>query len=986
MALVCVIWAAGVPSAEARGAWPAPRDGTIRGDVMRGTDRADRLRGHGGPDVIRGRGGNDLLTGGTGGDEVAGGSGEDTITGAAGGDTLDGGPGADIVVGGFGSDRISGGSGDDNLEGSNDADVVHGGAGDDVIHGGSGPDMLFGDAGNDIVYADSGGDTLMGGPGDDTLFVDTSSPATIDCGPGEDTLYLVQPAGLSEDVPRESRRVLGCEHPLILDAIVDPNTGVRYLAPSTGGTRTGSAKDDLLLGGPGPDTLRGGAGNDVLWGLRQAGLTSTARDVLDAGAGEDTIYGGPGPQQIQAGAGDDFVNGGLGRNDIDAGPGNDTIRLRGTNISTIQGGTGDDEIYAGGPARARVRCGPGRDTVHADSGDAVAADCERIDAPRASRPQRLRAGTALRAAARVTYADLVRATADLAHWWRLGPAPALPGATPSTVRDEVTGSVGTAPGDHTEPGVTDDGDGAWLPRGPLETRVSSAPLQAPTSTLEAWVRTPSTPDAQEVLSARFAGAAVIAVTVDANGTFQALISRGSTGPDTRLAGYGSTAGQGVWHHIALTRAGGLATLYVDGVRTDSDVDADLAALPATSDLQFTSADPSTATAIDELALYTRALTAAEVAAHAGVGRESSTAPITVPDPPFGRYLQAGFATRLHTGSAGSSYQCLLDETIQLPCAERFVLPVLESGSHTLKITATDRFGRVETTPRTHTFAYARANPYTAGAAVIGVTGAVPTLLAMGSNDRQATFECALVASVYSEPTPREWIPCTSGTPLPENVTGVVRFRAVSASGLRDPTPALLQLRPRAQAASGRPGAFGGARAELQIAAEDSRPSAYPYTCALDGTPLVDCRNGNALPVLRQGTHTLQVTQQTAVLPDPIVIAPLRFTVGTPAALSLTALQFPAVVETSAALARRVPRVRLALDAPALLTLTITRGDGRQVTSSVTVGTAGPNTVKIPASALRRLALGRYQLEVTAAGVATPPAAARVPFAIIPRER
>ena len=51
----------------------------------------------------------------------------------------------------------------------------------------------------------------------------------------------------------------------------DPNRGLTYLAPDGGGARSGTARDDVLLGGPGADTLRGLGGNDVLWGLRQAG-------------------------------------------------------------------------------------------------------------------------------------------------------------------------------------------------------------------------------------------------------------------------------------------------------------------------------------------------------------------------------------------------------------------------------------------------------------------------------------------------------------------------------------------------------------------------------------------------------------------------------------------------------------------------------------------------------------------------------------------
>jgi hypothetical protein len=992
--------AAAASEAIAKPAWPAARDGGVKADTLRGGGRADYLRGHEGPDRLYGKGGDDLLTGDTGGDKLFGGAGNDTITGAAGGDHLNGDGGADVILGGFGSDHIDGGDGDDALDGANDSDFLRGGAGNDVMHGGSGPDLLDGGAGDDTLYADTGGDVLSGGDGDDTLFVDVTSAAKISCGAGDDTLYLVQAADLPEDFePPRSKRIADCERTFVTDAVLDPNQGVTYLAPDAGGTKAGTTKDDLLLGGPGADTIRAGAGNDVLWGLRQAGLTASTPDVLDAGPGDDTIYGGPGPQRIDAGSGNDFVNGGLGANTIQAGAGNDTVRLRGSGASTVDGGAGNDKIYVNGPAAGRVRCGPGTDTAYAGRNDAVAKDCERVVSTAGSKPTRLApAGTrkqraAAPRAATPTYADLVRATPGLVHWWRLGDLRAAQSAPTNLVRDEITGVQATAYGSFTEPGATDDGDTAWKGAWSTQLGVTDSVFRAPASTIELWVRAGEANQSGSSLVTDWQGWASgepfgsLQLKLGSDLLPTATIQR-TDGTSAVLRSTGTALAPGTWHHLALTRDGVTAQLYVDGAQVDAEHDVNTVGTSFSTGWSIGPDGAAAGPTLDEVALYDRALDADTVRQHARVG-DDGAAPVTTASPAFRPLVGNGFTTSLSTGKAGSGFRCLVDDVLDVACPEPLVLRNLAAGPHTLRISAVDRFGRAEVSPRTYRFTVDTSVPMTLAALLTGLTGDVPSQLTMGSNDPNATFECTfeqrgdLIVSYDTQ----KWSPCVSGVPVPDDRDRVVLVRAVNASGNHDLTPARFQVKRRADAASLVVPAFGAARADATVAPEDDIANGAPaLACQLDGAAVSACPTTSRLPVLQQGEHVLNVSQAVRGVADRLRTAPLRFTVGGPANVTLTALQFPTVIESSASLASRVPRVRLVLDGVARLTMAITGAGDRPVATFQASGTTGPNALKIPAAALRKLTLGRYALVVTARGASGAASLRRLPFAVIPRNR
>ncbi len=86
---------------------------------------------------------------------------------------------------------------------------------------------------------------------------------------------------------------------------------------------------------------------------------STAHDVIRTGGRADRIAAGTGDDRVFAGAGGDRIRAGHGEDRVRAGAGDDIVRVRGGGFDA-------------------VRCGAGEDVAHADRGDRVAADCERV--------------------------------------------------------------------------------------------------------------------------------------------------------------------------------------------------------------------------------------------------------------------------------------------------------------------------------------------------------------------------------------------------------------------------------------------------------------------------------------------------------------------------------------------------------------------------------------------------------------------------------
>ena len=962
-------------------AWGPPRVGGLGHQSLRGGDGADYLRGAEGPDTVRGFGGADLLTGDTGPDGLSGGGGGDTLSGGAGNDIIAGGPGNDIAFGGFGADTIRGDDGDDALDGNNDGDKLSGGAGNDVLHGGSGIDTLDGGEGNDRIFSDSGADAIDAGAGDDTVVVDAESKVRINCGVGNDTLYLSIAAEATADYSGRGVSAYysgNCEAVWLTDALPDPNKGITYLATDGGGKREGSSRDDTLLGGPGSDALQGGAGNDVLWGLRQPDVRSSARDYLLAGSGDDTVYGGPGPQIIDGGAGDDFLESGIGNGTITGGAGDDTIRLRGGGMTKVDAGDGNDTIYARGTARARISCGRGRDVAHADVGDRVARDCERI----------IGGAKRSRGRLRVTYADAVRTTPGLVHWFRLGEGAPLGYNVPLV--DQVTPSSGSYYGQLGAPGVTDDGDTSFQSNTTYYIGDPSVSLGIHDSVLhdefsfEGWYRAADSGTQRALFSdVPYGSSQGIFLVRETDGSLRAIILSGSgtsQGIDLRTPPLELPAES--WHHIALTRADDRIAIYVDGV-----VKAEQPATPIAFDTQNYGVGVGARLGsykgweggIDEIAIYDRALDGATIDAHFRAGDDGAV-PIARADPPLGPLQPRAGVIHLRTDKAGASFHCALDGPKFTPCKADYSLLDLSDGDHELFVLARSRTGVLQGAATVLRFRVDTSLPSTILALRLAPEDDRRAIVTFGS-DSAVGFECRFARTTFG-PT-LEFVPCAA--PIDVATGSIMEVRAVDSAGNRDPTPAFVAIPPAGMGFNFGPAlrAFAGARAEAQISGEWFL--APNFQCRVDGHAWSACSTSFRLPLLDPGPHALQVRQ-------PIgggamaTTAPMTWTVSPrPGDVAIAGLQMQLVIERSARLRRRAPRVRFGLSHPAAVRIEVLKRRKR-VISVMASGRTGANNVKIPGQKLNGLGQGRFTVRVTARGATGRVAVQELPLAIVPALR
>jgi PKD repeat protein len=222
------------------------------------------------------------------------------------------------------------------------------------------------------------------------------------------------------------------------------------------------------------------------------------------------------------------------------------------------------------------------------------------------------------------YRDSILATQGLAAYWRLGE---LAGAASA---DELGGG-GTFAGRYVlgQVGVLGAlGDAAASFDGLTGERAGPGPALAGNGTMEGWFRWR-------------AGTAVMR---DNTGPSRGWLLAFNTGETLRYRVGGSgfdtaipiqDVRDGTWHHLVATKSGGAAALYVDGQLVHSGTNAanDPAAAPWHVMRNGTNAVFSDGEA-DEIALYNRALSAAEVRRHNDLVRELAARPLPpeTPDP------------------------------------------------------------------------------------------------------------------------------------------------------------------------------------------------------------------------------------------------------------------------------------------------------------------------------------------------------------------
>jgi PKD repeat protein len=223
------------------------------------------------------------------------------------------------------------------------------------------------------------------------------------------------------------------------------------------------------------------------------------------------------------------------------------------------------------------------------------------------------------------YQGAVLATPGLAAYWRLGE---LSG---SASREERGGEAGAFAGRFVlgQVGVLGElADTAASFDGVSGERVGSGPALNARGTLEGWFRWRA---GIAVMRDHTGPSRGWLLAFNSGGTLRYRV--GGTGFDTMVPI--EDVRDGTWHHLAATKDGGAARLYLDGeqIHSGSNAAADTAALPWHVMRNGTNSVFSEGEA-DEIALYDRPLTAGQVRAHYELARELAARPLPPesPDP------------------------------------------------------------------------------------------------------------------------------------------------------------------------------------------------------------------------------------------------------------------------------------------------------------------------------------------------------------------
>jgi hypothetical protein len=260
---------------------------------------------------------------------------------------------------------------------------------------------------------------------------------------------------------------------------------------------------------------------------------------------------------------------------------------------------------------------------------------------------------------------------------------------------------------------------------------------------------------------------------------------------------------------------------------------------------------------------------------------------------------------------------------------------------------------------------------------------------MGSDKPVRTYECAInLPGLDALPPglPPDFFFSRCGTGYVAGRGQTQLIRAVDVAGNRDPVGTRLVVPPRGQGFAGPESGlptFAGARVEVGIVGQQPYAGlATPFECRIDGGPWTRCPSAFRLPILHAGRHTLQASQRLAGTNIVTTTDELAMTVAPSAnPTTLVGLQTPLVIERGRTLSRRAPRIRFALNPPAVLRSALGRG-GKRLLKIVAAGATGPNVVKLPANRLTKLATGRYALILTARGSSGPVATQRLPLALV----
>lgn len=319
------------------------------GMTITGNEGANTIKGTAGTDTIVANGGSDIINGTVGDDDVDAGAGNDIILVAAEADhlmgTIDGGAGTDELR--FSSsvdgEVLSLNAGDDNIEavtlgtgtaavavttGTADLSVdasafnstsgagltITGNAGDntitgseanDIISGGAGLDTLSGAGGDDVITGGAGADQVDGGDGNDVFVVASTTDLagdTYDGGAAWDEVRLDHATGTVfavADAQYSNIEAVTLGTGTAAAAVTTGTlahglnaagyTGNGLLLTGNAGANaiTGTALEDVIVGGAGADNVNAGDGDDIVI-LKSASEFSSGEKV-DGGDGADEL-------------------------------------------------------------------------------------------------------------------------------------------------------------------------------------------------------------------------------------------------------------------------------------------------------------------------------------------------------------------------------------------------------------------------------------------------------------------------------------------------------------------------------------------------------------------------------------------------------------------------------------------------------------------------------------------------------------------------
>lgn len=349
--------------------------------------------------------------------------------------------------------------------------------------------------------------------------------------------------------------------------------------------------------------------------------------------------------------------------------------------------------------------------------------------------------------------DAVGSTPGLAGWWRLGEASGAAADSAGASPGMWTGAVQRA----TVGALTGDPDASATLAGAGYLALGTAFSPAGDFTIEAWARRTATSGTRYVLSK---GTSWAGFHLSETSSGAPVFRISTTGGTATLTGAAVSAA--AWHHLAATVAGTSARLYVDGALAAS---ATVSGTPRTSSNtllvgRYSSANTgSWSGGLDEVAVSTRALSAGEIAAHAAAGIDPSEPDTILVGGPSATTYADTATWALVASKPEVTFACELDaETSFTPCGPTVALTGLTTATHTLRVRATDRWGRTETTPAVATWAvdlhlapdYGPDPPRTTITASVGAqTNRTDATFALTASRAPAAFACSLDGKAFT---------------------------------------------------------------------------------------------------------------------------------------------------------------------------------------------------------------------------------------------